>query len=96
MGCEAIGALRTPPVDTQSPLAASAQAASKKQGGQIPNVRDIPATPTNIMTPAQVTQAIAELNAAGRTLELDPRSTPTLHLDTEKFAIEARERAQGN
>ncbi len=93
-GCEAIQALRTPPVDKASPLAASAKAASKQKKGDIPRLQDVPPRPTDMPSLPTIAAKVEHLNAAGDQVRQHPRAVPTDQQDAESFATDARTRAQ--
>jgi hypothetical protein len=55
-----------------------------------PDFRNIPVTPTDVRTPAQFRQAVAEVKSGGTALQTWAASNPPEIADVEAFAAEAR------
>jgi hypothetical protein len=55
-----------------------------------PDFRNIPVTPTDVRTPAQFRQAVAEVKGGGAALQTWAANNPAEIADVEAFAAEAR------
>jgi hypothetical protein len=57
---------------------------------EYPSFRDIPATPTDVRTPAQWAQAVGEVKAEGRALDAWAAANPPEIQDVAAYAAQAR------